>query len=56
MTQPFVHELPSFKELIEIIADEASIKDPALVEKDYWIMPGSSAPANSGNACGHLQR
>jgi len=38
MSTPFVHELPNFKELIEITASELGIQDPALVEKDYWIM------------------
>lgn len=34
---PFLHELPDFKELILVVADQKSI-DPGLVEKDYWIM------------------
>lgn len=33
-----LHELPDFKDLIEITATSEDIKDPALVEKDYWLM------------------
>lgn len=33
----FLHNHPDFPDLIRIIAVEKSI-DPALVEKDYWIM------------------
>lgn len=35
---PFLHEHPSFKDLIEITARDKKINDPYLVEKDYWIM------------------
>ncbi|OFZ77745.1 MAG: hypothetical protein A2583_00110 [Bdellovibrionales bacterium RIFOXYD1_FULL_53_11] len=38
MTQPLLHSLSEFKDLIDITAGEVAIKDPALVEKDYWIM------------------
>lgn len=34
----FLHEHEDFKDLIEIVAKEQDIKDPYLVEKDYWIM------------------
>jgi predicted nucleotidyltransferase component of viral defense system len=34
----FLHELDSFKDLIEITAKSHNIGDPFLVEKDYWIM------------------
>jgi predicted nucleotidyltransferase component of viral defense system len=34
----FLHESEHFKDLIDITAGAMSIKDPALVEKDYWIM------------------
>ncbi len=34
---PFLHELPDFKDLIQVVADQKSI-EPSLVEKDYWIM------------------
>lgn len=34
----FLHEHDNFKELMEIVASEQGIKDPYLVEKDYWIM------------------
>lgn len=34
----FLHDRADFKDLIEITANEMSIKDPALVEKDYWLM------------------
>src|SRR5690606_33538334 len=33
----FLHELPDFKDLILVVADQKGI-DPSLVEKDYWIM------------------
>jgi hypothetical protein len=33
----FLHNHPQFADLIRIVAEERSI-DPALVEKDYWIM------------------
>ena len=38
MNTKFLHELLDFKDLIEITATAESIKDPALVEKDYWLM------------------
>jgi hypothetical protein len=34
----FLHNHPEFPELIRIVAEQKSIDDPALVEKDYWIM------------------
>lgn len=34
----FLHEHNDFKDLIEITANAMNIKDPALVEKDYWLM------------------
>lgn len=37
MTADFLHIHSDFKSLIQIIAEEKSI-EPALVEKDYWIM------------------
>lgn len=37
MPRDFLHNHPQFAELIRIVADEKRI-DPALVEKDYWIM------------------
>src|SRR5947209_7539798 len=33
----YLHDHPEFPELIRIVAQEKGI-DPALVEKDYWIM------------------
>jgi predicted nucleotidyltransferase component of viral defense system len=33
----FIHNDPEFKELLAIVARKERI-DPALVEKDYWIM------------------
>jgi predicted nucleotidyltransferase component of viral defense system len=33
----FLHKHAQFADLIRIVAQERSI-DPALVEKDYWIM------------------
>jgi hypothetical protein len=33
----FLHHHPQFSELIRIVAEQKGI-DPALVEKDYWIM------------------
>jgi predicted nucleotidyltransferase component of viral defense system len=37
MPRDFLHDHPQFADLIRIVAEEKSI-DPALVEKDYWIM------------------
>jgi hypothetical protein len=37
MSRDFLHNHPQFADLIRIVAQEKSI-DPALVEKDYWIM------------------
>lgn len=37
MPRDFLHNHPQFADLIRIVADEKGI-DPALVEKDYWIM------------------
>lgn len=37
MPRDYLHNHPEFAELIRIVAQEKSI-DPALVEKDYWIM------------------
>src|SRR5882724_7129445 len=37
MPADFLHNHPQFADLIRIVAAEENI-DPALVEKDYWIM------------------
>jgi len=37
-SEPFLHERDDFKALAETVADNRKINDPALVEKDYWIM------------------
>ena len=37
MPADYLHNHPDFPELIRIVAREKGI-DPALVEKDYWIM------------------
>jgi predicted nucleotidyltransferase component of viral defense system len=37
MPRDYLHDHPQFPDLIRIVADEKGI-DPALVEKDYWIM------------------
>jgi len=37
MGEGFLHNHPEFGELIRIVGDDLSI-EPALVEKDYWIM------------------
>ncbi|MET4516401.1 nucleotidyl transferase AbiEii/AbiGii toxin family protein [Bradyrhizobium sp. I1.7.5] len=37
MPPDFLHNHPEFADLIRIVAEEKGI-DPALVEKDYWIM------------------
>jgi hypothetical protein len=34
----FLHERKDFKALIDTVAESEKIDDPALVEKDYWIM------------------
>ena len=36
--ETFLHERSDFKALVETVADGEKINDPALVEKDYWIM------------------
>jgi nucleotidyltransferase AbiEii toxin of type IV toxin-antitoxin system len=36
--ESFLHERSDFKALIRTVADSEKINDPALVEKDYWIM------------------
>lgn len=38
LPKSFLHHHPEFPELIRIVAQQESIDDPALVEKDYWIM------------------
>jgi Nucleotidyl transferase AbiEii toxin, Type IV TA system len=38
MPDAFLHERSDFKALVETVADTEKINDPALVEKDYWIM------------------
>jgi hypothetical protein len=38
MPDAFLHERSDFKALVETVADREKINDPALVEKDYWIM------------------
>ncbi len=38
MPESFLHERTDFKALVETVADSEKINDPALVEKDYWIM------------------
>jgi predicted nucleotidyltransferase component of viral defense system len=37
-SESFLHETRDFKPLIETVAETEKINDPALVEKDYWIM------------------
>jgi predicted nucleotidyltransferase component of viral defense system len=37
MPRDHLHDHPQFADLIRIVADEKGI-DPALVEKDYWIV------------------
>src|SRR5580704_95941 len=37
MSRDFLHDHSEFADLIRIVAQEKGI-DPALVEKDYWIM------------------
>jgi hypothetical protein len=36
--ESFLHERSDFKALVETVAASETINDPALVEKDYWIM------------------
>ncbi len=38
MSDPFLHDLPDFKNLLEITARANDIDEPSLIEKDYWIM------------------
>ena len=37
-SKSFLHERDDFKALVETVADNEKINDPALLEKDYWIM------------------
>ena len=37
MPADYLHKHPQFADLIRIVAQDKGI-DPALVEKDYWIM------------------
>jgi hypothetical protein len=37
-SKSFLHQRDDFKALVETIAESEKINDPALVEKDYWIM------------------
>lgn len=37
MSLNYLHNHPNFSELLRIVGEEKSI-DPALIEKDYWIM------------------
>ena len=39
MPPDYLHNHPDFPDLIRIVAEKKGI-DPALVEKDYWIMHG----------------
>ena len=36
--ESFLHERSDFKALVETVAASETTNDPALVEKDYWIM------------------
>jgi hypothetical protein len=38
MADAFLQERSDFKALVETVAESEKINDPALVEKDYWIM------------------
>ena len=38
MPDSFLHERSDFRALVATVADSEKINDPALVEKDYWIM------------------
>lgn len=38
MSRMFLHETQGFKDLLNIVAVNENIDDPALVEKDYWLM------------------
>lgn len=38
MADQFLHERKDFQALLETVAQNEQIDDPALVEKDYWIM------------------
>ena len=48
----FLHERSDFKALVETVADGEKINDPALVEKDYWIMHRHDAQLISAVAAG----
>ncbi len=36
--ESFLHQRDDFEALVETVADSEKINDPALVEKDYWII------------------
>src|ERR1700722_342258 len=38
MPDSFLHERSDFRALVATVADSEKINDPALVEKDFWIM------------------
>jgi hypothetical protein len=38
MPESFLHDRKDFREILDTVAFEQRINDPALVEKDYWIM------------------
>jgi len=38
MPKGFLHDRDDFRELLDTVALEQRINDPALIEKDYWIM------------------
>jgi hypothetical protein len=45
---PFLHERDDFQPLIETVAQAQGMDDPALVEKDYWIMQALYGLKQSG--------
>jgi hypothetical protein len=48
MPRDYLHNHPEFSDLIRIAAEEKGI-DPALVEKDYWIMHCLYGPQQLGH-------
>jgi hypothetical protein len=55
MPADYLHNHKQFPELIRIVAERKSI-DPALVEKDYWIMHSLYGLQKLGlTACGQAQ-
>ena len=52
MPADYLHNHPQFADLIRIVAAEKGI-DPALVEKDYWLMHCLQTPSPPARRCNY---